>query len=120
MNKLFGHGIPDKLKAVNHDQPPYSTQYPKLATILEDGTPVKSNRIIRNVIVRSGVCIDGEATVEDNFVTDEDPGFVDAEAMNFKLRDDSIVYEKIPGFQEIPFDKIGLHVDEYRTSLPDK
>ena len=38
--------------------------------------------------------------------------------MNFQLRDDSIVYRKIPGFKKIPFEKIGLYQDEYRATWP--
>ena len=50
-----------------------------------------------------------------NWETQEDPGFVDVKNENFKLRDDSEVYKKIKGFKPIPFDKIGLYKDEYRT-----
>jgi hypothetical protein len=28
------------------------------------------------------------------------------------------VYQKIPGFEPIPFGQIGLHLDEYRHRLP--
>ena len=37
-----------------------------------------------------------------------DPGFVDAAKRNFQFRDDSPVYEKLPGFKKIPFERIGL------------
>jgi len=56
--------------------------------------------------------------IVDNFVTEEDPGFVDAANMNFQLRDDSVVYQKIPEFKKIPFENIGLYQDEYRTTRP--
>jgi len=46
--------------------------------------------------------------LRDNFETRDDPGFVDAAKGDFRLRDDSIVYKKIPGFEKIPFEKIGL------------
>jgi hypothetical protein len=46
-------------------------------------------------------------TFQDNLV-DQDPGFVDAAKMNFRLRDDSPVYREVPGFKKIPFEKIGL------------
>ncbi|MFC1738431.1 hypothetical protein ACFL1G_05190, partial [Planctomycetota bacterium] len=59
-----------------------------------------------------------EPELVDNFVTEEDPGFINASDENFILRDDSYVYDIIPGFQKIPFDKIGLYVDEYRKILP--
>jgi len=56
--------------------------------------------------------------IVDNFVTEEDPGFVDAANMNFQLRDDSVVYQKIPEFKKIPFEIIGLYQDEYGTTRP--
>lgn len=49
-----------------------------------------------------------------NFQTDTDPGFVDFENENFMLKKDSQVYKKLPDFEAIPFDKIGLYIDEYR------
>ena len=38
-----------KLHAVSYDQPPYSTRYPNLATVLEYQRLPKNNRIVRNV-----------------------------------------------------------------------
>jgi hypothetical protein len=35
---------------------------------------------------------------------------------NFQLRDES--FARKMGFEQIPFDKIGLRVDEFRPSLP--
>ena len=113
-DKYHGHGIVAKLEAVNITQPPYSSRYPKLAAILEDGTPVKSNRITGNLIVNGEVMAKGEATTENNLLTNEDPGFVDAKNLNFQLKEDATVYKKISGFEKIPFDKIGLYVDQYR------
>ena len=48
------------------------------------------------------------------------PGFIDAAGMNFGLKDDAVVYERIPGFQRIPFDKIGPYRDATRASWPIK
>lgn len=45
---------------------------------------------------------------ENNFITDLDPGFVNMEQENFKLKENSEVYKKIPDFKPVPFDKIGL------------
>ena len=47
---------------------------------------------------------------------DGDPLFVDAKAGDFRLRDDSPAHAL--GFEPIPFDKIGLRVDQYRKQLP--
>jgi hypothetical protein len=101
---------------------PYK-KYPNLANILED-EPMhpKYNSASRNVLVN---CRDiqiwlrgkvdfgeervrGYSRIEDNFLSDTDPGFVDAANMNFALKADSVVYEKIQGFEPIPFEKIGL------------
>jgi len=45
-----------------------------------------------------------------------DPSFVDEKAGNFQLKDDSFALRM--GFERIPLDKIGLRVDEFRSSLP--
>lgn len=121
-----------KLMAVEYDKPPWSTRYPELARILaENPRAPLGNTCEKNVSYRSGwrdpeeVC---RATsdkhiekkymqIADNFVTEDDPGFVDASSLNFQLKDDSIVYQKIPGFKPIPFEKIGLYEDEYRIKM---
>ena len=59
--------------------------------------------------------VSGNWTIYDNFITDADPGFVDAEALNFGLRENSEVFRRVPGFKPIPFDQIGLRHDEFRS-----
>jgi len=54
---------------------------------------VKSNRWVTN---------------ESNFVTSDDPGFVNAQARDFRLKPDSPVFARIPGFQPLPLEKMGL------------
>lgn len=55
---------------------------------------------------------------EENMVLDHDPGFVDATAGNFQLKPDAEVFARLPGFQPIPFQKMGLYADELRLALP--
>ncbi|MFW6161587.1 MAG: NPCBM/NEW2 domain-containing protein [Planctomycetota bacterium] len=119
------HRMYAKLKEVRHDQPPWSDRYPKLARILKDDPHAPKGNVVRNnVAVRCRRWLDvyrgGKKllTLEDNFVTKEDPGFVNPEAMDFRLKPDSIVFDKVPGFEPIPFERIGLRVDEYRPALP--
>jgi hypothetical protein len=50
---------------------------------------------------------------------DSDPGFVDMEHLDFRLRPGARLLSDLPGFQPIPVEKIGLYVDEYRKKLPD-
>jgi len=53
-----------------------------------------------------------------NVVSRADPGFVDMEHEDFRLREDAPAH-KIR-FEPIPFGDIGLLNDEYRTSLPER
>ena len=50
-----------------------------------------------------------------NEVIDTDPGFSNPEGRDFRLRDDSPALRL--GFKPIPFEKIGLYTDDYRTRL---
>ena len=47
----------------------------------------------------------------DNWVAEENPGFVDLAGGDPRLRPDAAVFRKIPGFVAIPFEKIGLRDD---------
>ncbi len=53
-----------------------------------------------------------------NAAYDADPGFVDAEHLDFRLKPGSKLATDLPGFKAIPVEKIGLYLDEYRTKLP--
>ena len=109
-----------KLEAVRYDQPPYSTRYPKLATILkEEPARPLGNVVWRNISV-GGRWLDLEqvdkawVVFEDN-LTQGDAGFVDAAGRNFQLRADSPAWKL--GFRRIPIDEIGLEKDGYRAVL---
>jgi hypothetical protein len=51
-----------------------------------------------------------------NVMLPGDPGFVDAERQDFRLKPDSPAWAL--GFKPIPFEQIGLQLDAHRTSLP--
>jgi hypothetical protein len=106
----------DRLEAVNHHQPPYSTRYPQLQSIdayLKAGKGVPPG----NDVIENNICVnsewlrlhmksnDGQVRIEGNLL-DIDPRFVDAEAGDFNLRHDSPALAA--GFRAIPFDDIGL------------
>jgi hypothetical protein len=98
------------LKEVDITKPPYTTHYPKLVGFLDPpaGQP-RVNRAKNNVLVRCGQVSSGnwKVAADETWVTDQDPGFVDAARGNFQLRPDAEVFNRLPGFQPIPFDKIG-------------
>ena len=103
----------ERLKAVPYQGALWSQRYPQLAHILDDEPAApKGNVVVRNVVVGGQWdAVEGVArpfvTLQDNLV-DEDPHFVDRAAGNYQLRDDSPVYSKLPGFQKIPWEQIGL------------
>jgi len=113
--------LPTRLKEVPYKEPPWSTRYPQLASILEDepGAP-KGNLIARN-ICQGQTWDDVEEAArpylafQDNFIAD-DVGLADAAAMDFRLRADSPAWRI--GFEPIPLERIGLYPDELRASWP--
>lgn len=95
----------------------YQSRYPALKTLEENPS---SNTVRRNVSVRCGKLVTPEEQqrVSNNWSTGSDPGFVDESRLNFALRDDSAVFEHVEGFEQIPFEQIGLRVDDYRKAIP--
>lgn len=111
----------ERLLASPHDSPLWRKRYPQLEDLLDDdpGAP-KGNVVERNISVRGKwlhIEKAAEALVrfEDNLV-DRDPLFMNEAGMDFRLRDDSPAYRL--GFEPIPIEKIGLHEDDLRRSLP--
>ena len=107
------------LKEVDITKPPYTTRYPALAGLMDPKPGQRRvNRAVRNVFVRCDQVSGGnwEVSAEENWTTDRDPGFVDATRGDFRLKPGSEVFSKLPGFQPIPFEKIGLIRDALRPA----
>ena len=121
----------ERLDAMNHHEAPYSERDPRLKDLdayyaAERGVPPEGNQLRRNIIVGTGAD-DGSwlllrrhaersmIELKDNLVG-TDPLFVDADNMNFQLREESPAFGL--GFEKIPFEKIGLQIDDVRTELP--
>ncbi len=92
---------------VDITRPPYTTRYPALAEL---ASKPSRNTFRRNLVCRCGRLGMGleRQDMRDNWMTGEDPGFVDAARMEFGLRPDAAVFARIPGHQAIPFERIGL------------
>jgi hypothetical protein len=111
-------------RSVDIKKPPYSTRYPLLTDwmdLLPDGKTYVGMRPRRNVFDRN-VLVSPEETFRlvgqyaqtdygRNFVTFKDPGFINAEAMDFRLKKDSPVFTELPDFQPIPMEQIGPRAD---------
>jgi len=96
-----------KLSEMKHTEPPYSTRYPLLATILENEPAApKGNSVKLNITTNCKVPINLHG----------------ADPVNWGLKDNFFDEQKaLPenaGLKSIPMEKIGLFKDEYRPKLP--
>jgi hypothetical protein len=105
-----------QLRKVPYQSEVWKTRYPKLAVILEQnpgypsGSIIENNLLYRTQRFMLAEIVKEVSTIENNLLLhpEDNPGFVDIEALDFRLIKDAIVYQKLEGFEEIPFDKIGL------------
>ena len=126
------------IAGVRYKEPPFSTRYPQLANILDDEPKQPKGNVVRQNIFWQGQAEDLRrvakgapvlptwwdaierkirplVTLENNLLN-ADPMFVNPDAGNFQLRDDSPAWKL--GFKRIPVEKIGLYKDEQRASWP--
>jgi len=102
-----------KAKRLNYTAPPWSVRYPSLSRVMGEQPRLPLHNIVeKNVLVRckqpmSLHKLDKLLKMKDNFTTGEDPGFVDMKNLDFRLKKAATVFERIPGFESIPFEKIG-------------
>ena len=103
--------IDQRLKKVRHTEPPYSEAYPKLVNYWqEDPAYPHGNLIESNLFYRIGNVVHGEtqwAEFRNNWITNEDPGFVNPDNPLEGFKTDADLFKYIPGFPQLPFDKIG-------------
>ena len=45
-------------------------------------------------------------------------GFADAATLDFRMKAGAPVFQKMPGFQAIPFTKISLQTNDHRPTIP--
>ena len=109
------------LKEVPYQDELWRTRYPEMATLPDQkpGTPF-NNLVARNICVGGKwTDIEGGArqgvTQIDN-LTDQDPLFVNAAKLDFRLKPESPALKL--GFKPIPIEKIGLYADRDRASWP--
>lgn len=114
-----GWQLLNKIKKYNYTEPPWSTRYPRLAHILDngydrakepEGCVIRTNLGWQNKrwLQESSLGAAGGFkcyTIENN-IEDQDPHFVDEQHLNLALRDDSPAYS-LRDFQRIPFQSIG-------------
>ena len=103
-------------KALDVTALPYVSHYPRLASTFDEGPGVtRGNAVLSNVSFRSGDFGVGANVVRDNLVTDDDPGFADAERMDLRVKPGLTAFAGVRGFRPIDFEHIGLYRDQYRA-----
>lgn len=103
----------------------WSLKYPSLLTVSSDFNNIESPEFAANPsnsIIENNVIVDKEGSIGQIsdaanrfsnigknaiYTLSEDPGFVDASKGIYSLKQDASVYEKLPGFDNIPIEKIG-------------
>jgi len=115
----------DSLSAVPYQTGIWAEKYPYLAQVSTDRSNPKaaefpvnpSGSVVENNVIclswakkfdiASSVQVYG--TIGENLVLaiDTDPGFIDYENGNLTLKEDSIIFSELEGFEAIPFDQIG-------------
>lgn len=94
----------------------WSKRYPTLPAMPGDDWEEPIGNIVRNNVLYKSGAISGDdrnmklGNFENNitFGPADDLGFVDAANKNFELKEDSIIFSKIPEFKKIPFSQIGI------------
>ncbi len=119
-----------KLEKFDYKRPPWSTSYPELVKIFDNG--YKRAKDPEGNIVKSNIGWKNRRWLEENSlgasggfkfftfennVKNQDPLFRDEKSLNLSLCDNSAAYN-IKGFKKIPYEKIGLYIDDLRLSLP--
>ena len=104
------------LEEVDVTGPVYLDQYPELANYMTPGEKLRLNHAERNIVVRCDSYTNGNWSVRDSVSVTVDPGFVDAEAGNYALRDDAAILGAVPGFAPVPFDRMGTYADDFRKN----
>jgi hypothetical protein len=110
----------EKAKKVNYTEPPFSTAYPTLATLMDEGYEMAKEPV--GCEIKYNLGFNNDEWLEKNClgacggfdfyhfegnIENADPLFVDDSDPLKGLKDESPVY-KMEGFEEIPFEKIGL------------
>jgi parallel beta-helix repeat protein len=111
-----------KLEKWPYKEDPWKSKYPELLTLIEDEPMAPKGVLVsRNIGVRGKwLNIDGKAKpyieFKENWVGEDDPGFVDLAKANFNLKEDAEALKG--GFKTLPIAKMGLYESPERASWP--
>ncbi|MDR3109837.1 MAG: right-handed parallel beta-helix repeat-containing protein [Planctomycetaceae bacterium] len=87
-------------------------------TDLKDNIIVADNLVVENTVKSDDAKLPEKEKTQQKFVAEIEPGFVGIEKQDFHFKPDSPLLKILPkNFEPIPFEKIGIYVDEYRKAL---
>jgi hypothetical protein len=97
---------------MNFQKPPFAERYPEMIHYFDNDPAVpKHNDIKNNVFVGVKQVHNGKkewgVVLDENLVTDQDVEFQNADQFDFTLKKQSVIFQKLPDFKPIPFEKIG-------------
>ncbi|MFC1712498.1 right-handed parallel beta-helix repeat-containing protein [Candidatus Poribacteria bacterium] len=111
------------------NRPPWSVRYPLFKALVDTGNPFSqtlslftgnyAGGVRQNIYVHKGSVDDfpESFTWREPLEIGLEDAFVNPDVLDFRLRD---TFKPFNGFEPIPFERIGLYLDEYRRSMPDK
>lgn len=121
----------NRVLELNPSEEPWKSAHPELATMLDNRPELPwRTQFIGNLIYSPNPAptmkkmtaatraMDGILEERDNVTITDDPATMAKAGVDFTWKPDPAVYQQIPGFEPIPFEKIGLQIDEFRTELP--
>ena len=151
-----GWNLEEKAEALDYKNPPWSTRYPKLATIMsnmpqaplgnifannvmidctmwlhldgnvlgllerddiEDNIIIRENLIIENAVKSADAKLPPNKQGLQRFLQNVEPEFRNPRKMDFRFTEGSPLSEALPEGFDIPYENIGIYIDEYRTSV---
>ncbi len=117
-------GIWNNLKSVPYKSEKWANKFPALARVTEEPDydnpnfpPVPANsRVTGNVYISILKPLVMEKVRQfsifgNNVELDitDNPGFVDREGGNYNFREDSVIFDQLPAFENLPFEKMGRY-----------
>jgi hypothetical protein len=98
------------LKDVDITSDVFTRHYPQLIGFMDPQPAApRQSHARNNVLVRCGAIADGnwKCDAATTWSTSSDPGFIDAEREDFRQNPDGELFRHLPGFEPIPFTRIG-------------
>lgn len=121
----------NRVQELHPAQDSWRSAHPELATILDNRPELPwRTQFVGNLIYATKPSptmnkmstatrqLDGILEENDNITITDDRATVQAAGRDFTWKPNPSAYEQIPGFDPIPFENIGLHIDKFRTELP--